>query len=341
MTQREYKGSAAAAVLSGTLASGTGVGGTFTLTADPGASWPSGASYNFVVCIGRGTANEEKILCSARSAAVLTITSRGFDGGSAITHSNGEAVEHVLDAATITEANAHVNDVTRDDHTQYLNTTRHDVTARHLVGTSIPAATPGNSAVGDAAAAGSSTSVARADHVHGREAFGTTAGTSAVADTQSGGSATTASKSDHRHAREAFGSPVSVSSANSDGVATTVARSDHQHTDPVRARVTQASGSWTSSPPSASTGPWLDKDGHTSGTTDASGDLTVTFSTQFPGGLLRVLPAMSSWYNIGAYCTLVDTPAPTASSFTVRIWRETGVVLASTPVTIDWNARGW
>lgn len=97
---------------------------------------------------------------------------------------------------------------------------------------SLAAVTPGNSAIGDAAAAGTSASVARADHKHGREASGSP-GASAVGDTASTGSATTVALSDHRHSREAFGTPVNIDASLtslSTGSLTTVARADHVHT---------------------------------------------------------------------------------------------------------------
>lgn len=97
---------------------------------------------------------------------------------------------------------------------------------------SLAAVTPGNSAIGDAAAAGTSASVARADHKHGREASGTP-GASAVGDTASAGTATTVALSDHRHSREAFGTPVNIDASLtslSAGSLTTVARADHVHT---------------------------------------------------------------------------------------------------------------
>lgn len=97
---------------------------------------------------------------------------------------------------------------------------------------SLAAVTPGNSAIGDTATAGTSGSVARADHVHGREAAAT-AGASAVGDTAAAGSATTVARSDHRHSREAFGTPVTVNGQTtslSAGSLTTVARADHVHT---------------------------------------------------------------------------------------------------------------
>lgn len=97
---------------------------------------------------------------------------------------------------------------------------------------SLAAVTPGNSAIGDAAAAGTSASVARADHKHGREASGTP-GASAVGDTASAGTASTIARSDHVHGREAFGTPVNIDASLtslSTGSLTTVARADHVHT---------------------------------------------------------------------------------------------------------------
>ena len=97
---------------------------------------------------------------------------------------------------------------------------------------SITYATPGSSAIGDTAAAGTATTVSRSDHVHGREAAGTP-GASAVGDTASAGSATTVARSDHRHSREAFGTPVNIDASLtslSTGSLTTVARADHVHT---------------------------------------------------------------------------------------------------------------
>lgn len=98
-------------------------------------------------------------------------------------------------------------------------------------------ATAGSSAVGDSAAAGTATTAARSDHVHGREAFGTP-GASAVADTASAGTATTVARSDHRHSREAFGTTITASTIGGTAAAGTsvaVAREDHKHAFPAGA----------------------------------------------------------------------------------------------------------
>lgn len=122
-------------------------------------------------------------------------------------------------------------------------------------------ATPGNSAVGDAAAQGTAGNYARSDHKHGREAFATNtialgtavaAGaattlirsdatiaafdttvptTSAVGDAAAVGSIAFAARRDHTHGREAFGAVVAltIGAASANGTATTVSHSDHNH----------------------------------------------------------------------------------------------------------------
>jgi hypothetical protein len=62
------------------------------------------------------------------------------------------------------EANQHINDAAQDHHTQYLNTARHDLTARHSAGTVVPTAVP--VAIGTTLAEGGGTPLARASHVH-------------------------------------------------------------------------------------------------------------------------------------------------------------------------------
>lgn len=59
--------------------------------------------------------------------------------------------------------------------------------------------TPGNSAAGDTATAGTSIHVPRLDHKHGREAFATTADIANIAATESAGSASTVPRGDHVH----------------------------------------------------------------------------------------------------------------------------------------------
>lgn len=92
--------------------------------------------------------------------------------------------------------------------------------------------TPANSAVGDAAAAGSSNYWARQNHVHGRESFGgAPATTEGVGTAAAAGAAATPSRSDHVHPMAAAGAPAASAPGNAQvtGVATTFAASDHVH----------------------------------------------------------------------------------------------------------------
>lgn len=75
-----------------------------------GSTFPTGASNPFVLVIGRGTSNEEKVLCSSRSANTFTISQRGYDSTTASAHNSGELVDHILDATTIQDMNTTTND---------------------------------------------------------------------------------------------------------------------------------------------------------------------------------------------------------------------------------------
>lgn len=176
MTRRQYKGGAAAK----TLSSGLGDGSTtaaFTLTADPGGSWPDGSTGPFIIAVDRGLSTEEKILCDSRTGASITpnASGRGYDNTTGVAHSAGSSVvEHVLGAIDLDEPNAHINTTSLDQHTQYLNTTRHDITTRHAFGAAL--GTPSAAAnVGAAASAGVSGVPARDDHVHTGAALGSVA----------------------------------------------------------------------------------------------------------------------------------------------------------------------
>lgn len=125
--------------------------------------------------------------------------------------------------------------------------------------------TPTNSAMADAAAAGTANYWSRKDHVHGRESFATNAillgssasagaattpfrsndtiaafdasapTTSAVADAATVGVINFAARRDHKHGREAFAAPTSETTfgtSASTGSATTLPHSDHAHGNP-------------------------------------------------------------------------------------------------------------
>lgn len=164
LSLKEYAGAAPATRLSGSLASGTT--SSFAVITSGGAGYPTGATAPFVVVIDRGTASEEKILVTSRSGDTFSNLTRAYDGTSATTHAAQAVVEHVYDAASATEASAHVNTVTRDDHTQYSKVDG----SRAYTGSTALTATAGASAPGDAAAQGTLHTLSRSDHKHGREA---------------------------------------------------------------------------------------------------------------------------------------------------------------------------
>lgn len=104
--RKEFTGGASPTYLAGAI---TGTPSSFTVPTGTGATFPDGSTGPFVVVIGRGTATEEKILCTSRAIDVFTINTRGYDDTTAIDHETGEDVEHVLDASTIDQANRYVN----------------------------------------------------------------------------------------------------------------------------------------------------------------------------------------------------------------------------------------
>ncbi len=234
--RKEYRGGAGELTLGTAMTAGST---SFTVTGDV-TNWPAGGTNPFVVDIDSDLGSAEKLLIQQRSGSVFTVvavTGRGYDGTSAQSHAIGALVRHVLDADTLDDANRHVNDDTSDDHSQYLNTTRHDLAARHSVGTVIPAAAPGASAPGDTASAGASSSVARADHRHSRtDSYGAVGSMSAeaIGDTASAGSSANVARIDHRHAMPGTGTPSTqaIGDAAAAGSGPTVSYSDHKHAMP-------------------------------------------------------------------------------------------------------------
>lgn len=104
MTRHEHVG---AAVLT-TLNASMSVGDTsFNIVANTG--WPTGAVGTFYVVIDAGTADEEKVLCSAQSAGTVTVagSGRGADGTTAKAHTSGRPVRPCWTAQESDEANAH------------------------------------------------------------------------------------------------------------------------------------------------------------------------------------------------------------------------------------------
>jgi len=169
-------------------------------------TWPNTATGPFVVTVDRGTASEEKILVPSYSSTQFTGVTRGYDGTTAVSHSNGGTVEHTLDATQIDAHDAIV----------------------YAVG----AGTPSTSGVGDSASNGTNVAQpAAGDHKHGRESFATSAGNSAVGDAEAAGSSASPSRGDHKHGRESFyASAGAVStSAGAAGSSASPAHGDHVH----------------------------------------------------------------------------------------------------------------
>jgi len=175
-----------------------------SITINDPTGWPSGgAGGPFFIVASYDLAAKEKIEVQSRTGNVLTVANtgkRGIDGTTATSHLTGAKVRHCITAQDFDEFNAHAFDTARDDHTQYLNNARHDVTARHTIGSVVPAGTPGAIAPDDTAAAGSANSVARSDHRHSIAT--TTAVTSGLANAE--GVATSFARADHTHDQAAL-----------------------------------------------------------------------------------------------------------------------------------------
>lgn len=230
--RKQYRGGAPQLTLATVMTAGTM---SFSVTGDT-TNWPAGGSDPFVVDIDYNNGTAEKVLVASRSGAIFTVTptiGRGYDGTTASSHSIGAVIRHVVDAVTLDEANAHVNDETRDDHPQYLTTERHDDPARHAVGTTIARGSPGASRPGDNTSSGSSTAVAAADHVHEREDWGLLGDVTdgLIGQGSAPGNSGRVADANHRHAVGTPGTPIASSpgDAGGAGISTTPARSDHVH----------------------------------------------------------------------------------------------------------------
>jgi len=169
MALKEFAGNAPATRLAGTLAQGTTT--NFAVITNGGGGYPTGATAPFVVVIDRNTSLEEKILVNTRAGDTFgsggTGLTRGYDNTAPQTHQAQAVVEHVYDAASATEASAHTNTTTRDDHTQYQRT---DGTRAFTGLTAVATGAPTNSAIADVAAVGAGNDLAKSTHKHGREA---------------------------------------------------------------------------------------------------------------------------------------------------------------------------
>ena len=84
---------------------------TFTIADDGSAiTWPTSNDFNFWVTIDAGTAQEERVLCSARTGRVVTVADggRGVDGTTESNHSIGATVWPSWSATDADETNAHI-----------------------------------------------------------------------------------------------------------------------------------------------------------------------------------------------------------------------------------------
>lgn len=118
----------------GVLQSPIGVSGTLTFNV---SGWPAtigGSGQNFIVEVGSGLGDDEKIALSSftgGNTATIAGGGRGWDSTTAAAHSVGEQVRLVWDSTSAQDLADHVYLTGRDNHTQYLNVARHDLTARH------------------------------------------------------------------------------------------------------------------------------------------------------------------------------------------------------------------
>lgn len=104
MTRRSYSGAARRTSLTAPL----GLSDT-TLSIADSSGWPTGANGPFFLVLSRGTANEEKVLASSRTAGLIAVAQRGADGTAPLAHNIDATVEHVWTGTDADESNEHVN----------------------------------------------------------------------------------------------------------------------------------------------------------------------------------------------------------------------------------------
>lgn len=131
-------------------------------------------SEQFTVAIDPDTPSEEKLLCesvSGTNPVTFVVLQRGYDDTVPTTHGAGARVTHVLPATVVMDFERHVYATTEDDHTQYLNETRHADPTLHEYGSpaadfAFGAGTTAGADIATAGAAGTGDHPARDDHVH-------------------------------------------------------------------------------------------------------------------------------------------------------------------------------
>lgn len=104
---------------------------TSLILTDP-AGWPDGTTDPWTMTLDEGIdGSEEKLLCGLRTGSSVAILQRGYDDTTAVVHNPPAVAKHTISATFARDVSQHVHVTSRDDHTQYLNNARHDVTARH------------------------------------------------------------------------------------------------------------------------------------------------------------------------------------------------------------------
>jgi hypothetical protein len=94
-----------------TLTAALSIGATAFTIADA-TNWPTSVNHDFWVTVDGGTAQEERILCSARTGTSVTVRTRGADGTTESNHSAGATIWPSWSATDADEANEHINAVT-------------------------------------------------------------------------------------------------------------------------------------------------------------------------------------------------------------------------------------
>lgn len=105
-TRREHAGAAVQTTLATSMSS---LDTSFQIAS--GTGWPTGAVGVFFVVVDPGTSTEEKILCSSRTATVVTVapSGRGADSTVAASHALGATCYPCWTATEADELNAHAN----------------------------------------------------------------------------------------------------------------------------------------------------------------------------------------------------------------------------------------
>ena len=115
---RSVLGGAVASTITAPMTAGSpGAAGTFSVAG--ATNWPTA---NFAVVVDAGLATQETILISSRTGTTLTVSARGYDNGTAQSHSTNATVVPDFDAVAITALLEHINADAGPDHSTYVQT---------------------------------------------------------------------------------------------------------------------------------------------------------------------------------------------------------------------------